>query len=168
MTEEWRFITHDGKPCFVYQVSNLGRVKSLRDGVDRVLKTRPNSWGYEIVNLKIAGCYKTKQVHRLVAEAFYGWREPKWHVNHIDGDKLNNRLDKLEWATPRENTAHAKSKGLLGKSAGHLSKREIRAIRSLAFEHNMPYQQIADVFGISRRSVARTMAKKETDTRREA
>lgn len=168
MTEEWRFITHDGKPCFVYQVSNLGRVKSLRDGIDRVLKTRPNSWGYEIVNLKIAGCYKTKQVHRLVAEAFYGWREPKWHVNHIDGDKLNNRLDNLEWATPRENTAHAKSTGLLGKSAGHLSEREIRAIRSLAFEHNMPYQQIADVFGISRRSVARTMAKKETDTRRQA
>lgn len=168
MTEEWRFVKDNGETCYVYQVSSFGRVKSLRGGEDKIMSTRVNNWGYEIVNLSFPKGTKTKQVHRLVAEAFYGWREPKWQVNHKDCDKLNNRLDNLEWTTPKENSTHAKNHGRLSKRSDNLTTREILAIRKLAFDHNMTYQDIADVFDISRRTVAYQMAKKETDTRRQA
>lgn len=70
------------------------------------------SCGYMIVTLCHEGVRKNKRVHRLLAEAFLENPESKAHVNHIDGNKLNNDLSNLEWATPQENSQHSFDNGL--------------------------------------------------------
>lgn len=82
-----------------------------------------NSCGYMIVTLCHEGVRKNKRVHRLLAEAFIPNPSNKAHINHIDGVKLNNSLDNLEWATPKENTNHAIKMGLCDPAAH--SRREI-------------------------------------------
>jgi hypothetical protein len=118
MAEIWKDIEgYEGK----YQVSNLGRVKSLQRKVwnrytwhdlpERILKPK-KGYCYAVVTL-CNGNGKTKNhyVHRLVAYAFlYNVKE---QVNHIDGNKLNNHLDNLEWVSQSENMKHAHNTGLL-------------------------------------------------------
>lgn len=84
-----------------YQVSNLGRVKSLKFGKERILKPA-NSTGYSLVDID----GETKSVHRLVALAFIPNPEGKSEVNHIDEDGLNNCANNLEWLTHEENVNH--------------------------------------------------------------
>lgn len=68
--------------------------------------------GYMIVTLCKEGKKKNKRVHRLLCEAFLPNPHNKKHVNHIDGNKLNNYLTNLEWNTPKENAIHAVRTGL--------------------------------------------------------
>jgi len=106
----------------LYQVSDLGRVRSLdrvvpngRHGGTRklkgkVLKAWPNSFSYLHVNLCKDGKCKPTKVHKLVAMAFLN-HEPCGHkevVDHIDNDKSNNRLDNLQLITSRENVSKDK------------------------------------------------------------
>lgn len=94
----------------IYQVSNLGRVKSLpRNGTikqERILKPH-RVQGYLLAELFNRGAHKGKRIHRLVAEAFIPNPDNKREVNHIDGDKHNNRVENLEWVTSSENQLHA-------------------------------------------------------------
>lgn len=89
-----------------YQISNFGRVKSLpRNGTiktPRIMSLSNDKNGYKLVTL----CGVSKRVHRLVASAFIPNIHSKPHINHIDGDKGNNRVDNLEWATIKENNLH--------------------------------------------------------------
>jgi hypothetical protein len=105
----------------IYQVSNLGRVKSLARIVvkaygaehrlsERIKKTNLNHLGYEILRLH-NGSGKTFAVHRLVAEAFLNKTEGL-EVNHIDGDKTNNKVSNLEYCTRSQNIQHAYDNGL--------------------------------------------------------
>lgn len=87
-----------------YQVSNLGRVKSISKGV--VMKPFICGSGYQELIL-LNGERKPKLLHRLVAEAFIPNAHGKKEVNHKDGDKFNNRADNLEWVTPSENQMHS-------------------------------------------------------------
>jgi hypothetical protein len=70
--------------------------------------------GYYLVTLVNANTKvrKNKFIHRLLGEAFIPNPENKAHINHIDGDKTNNCLTNLEWATPKENSQHAIRLGL--------------------------------------------------------
>lgn len=102
-----------------YQVSSLGRVKSLKR---EVIKGRGNGIhiveekilaqhlskdrGYSCVQLQKNKDIKFKGVHQLVGLAFIPNPLKKRTVNHIDGDKTNNRLDNLEWHTYREQILH--------------------------------------------------------------
>jgi len=108
-----------------YQVSNHGRVRSKdREcfngfGVfikkSRILKQSLKGAGYSGVGLWKDGEYYQFQIHRLVAKAFIDNPFNKPTVNHIDGDKLNNNVSNLEWATRSENSQHAFDTGLMPK-----------------------------------------------------
>lgn len=98
----------------IYQISSFGRVISLNfnqkksKGFLKVILNRR----YPYVDLSKNNIVKHKSIHRLVAEAFLENKEEKPTVNHKDGNRLNNNLDNLEWATYSENNKHAHLTGL--------------------------------------------------------
>lgn len=99
-----------------YQVSNFGYVRCTnyhREHRTHLLAFIPDSDGYLQVKLCKNGIVKFKRVHRLVAEAFIENKTNKEQVNHIDGNKTNNAITNLEWATSKENMHHAFKTGLM-------------------------------------------------------
>jgi len=88
-----------------YEISNLGRVKSLKQKKERILKSTKDTTGYLIVGLSNNNVAKTKRVHQLVAIAFLGHKPCglKLVVDHIDNNPLNNRLDNLQITTQSKN-----------------------------------------------------------------
>ena len=109
-----------------YLVSNTGKVKGLKR--NKILKNQQGEY-YLQVQLNKNGKGKTKTIHRLVAIAFIENPLNKSEVNHIDGNKLNNKVCNLEWVTSSENQQHACDMGLQpiskpfeGKKLGSSSK----------------------------------------------
>ena len=111
MEEIWKDVAgYEG----YYQVSNLGRVRSLdriasngRKIKGKILSTKVNTPPYyPRVSLSVNGKMKLVQVHRLVAQAFVYNPDPehKTQVGHKDESRTNNRADNLEWVTPKENS----------------------------------------------------------------
>lgn len=90
----------------LYQVSNLGRVRTLRTntGDDGIMYQRKKKNGYMIVQFRIGNVVYTHSVHRLVALAFIPNPENKPEIDHIDGNPSNNIITNLKWATPKENS----------------------------------------------------------------
>jgi len=118
---EWRTINGYGG---VYQVSNTGVVKRLhhvtinKKGVamtfkEKRIKPFKDKYGYMHVCLQDGKKRINCQVHRLVISAF-NQGDTSMQVNHIDGNKKNNRIENLEWVTPKENVEHAVEHGLRG------------------------------------------------------
>ena len=97
----------------MYQVSSIGRVRNKKTRLIRTPTKGENPGYYQVDLYKSDGKRHgyTKSIHRLVAEAFLGKRE-NMQVNHIDGNKLNNKIDNLEWVTCSENIQHAYDTGL--------------------------------------------------------
>lgn len=91
-----------------YEVSNFGSVRNTKTG--NILKVVTNNYGYKLVCLSNKNKKQTGYIHRLVAEAFIDTDlDPKTSVvNHIDGDKSNNAIDNLEWATYSDNAFHGR------------------------------------------------------------
>lgn len=111
MEEIWKDIKgYEG----LYQVSNLGNVMSLNwNHTNTSQPIRPfRNRGYLRVTFRVNGTSRKFLVHRLVADAFLPNEQGKETVNHIDGNKENNCISNLEWATRREQTAHAIKTGL--------------------------------------------------------
>ena len=104
--EQWRDIDgYDG----AYQVSDLGRVRSLKFGKVRVLRTGNDRKGYLCVGLCKDGKQKSYKVHRLVAQAFIpNDDESKTQINHINEVKSDNRVSNIEWCTPQYNINYNK------------------------------------------------------------
>ena len=104
--EIWRDIKdYEG----LYKVSNQGRVKSLKkkfgkQETETIMKPVMQWTGYMRIGLIKDKKLKTHMVHRLVAQAFIPNPENKPIINHIDGNKANNDVDNLEWATFKENS----------------------------------------------------------------
>jgi len=109
-----------------YKVSNIGRVMGIKKFPskpdNRIAKGSISKHGYHYVHLRKDTKSKNKKVHIMVAEAFIPNLENKPHINHIDGDKMNNSVNNLEWCTPLENNRHALKTGLRRIDLNQLSK----------------------------------------------
>lgn len=93
-----------------YAISNLGNIKNVKTG--RVLKLCLNPRGYYSYTFYKKGIRKTFRIHRLVAIYFIDNPNNLPYVNHIDGNKTNNRVENLEWCTAKQNDEHARRTGL--------------------------------------------------------
>ena len=105
-----------------YLVSNKGRIKSLKFKLPRIRKDGNNGHGYRFIPLTKNGVTKNFYIHRLVAEHFIPNPENKSTVNHKDGNKNNNCVDNLEWATQSENSQHGFDTGLNKQKSGAENK----------------------------------------------
>lgn len=138
-----------------YQISNLGNVKSLKRQ-EKIMKSSLDGCGYLRVSLYKNGKYYTHNIHRLIAIHFIPNPENHSSVNHINGNKLDNRVENLEWISHKDNILHAWNTGLCkpltGKNNGmtKLTESDILAIRS----DNRPASQIAKDYNIHECSVS--------------
>ncbi|MCB1711624.1 MAG: HNH endonuclease [Candidatus Riesia sp.] len=151
----------------IYKVSNFGRIKSLsRRGKGTpneniILSKRYQTSGYEMVTLCKNRIQKTYRLHRIVAEAFLGSQD-SMEVNHIDGDILNNKIDNLEWVTPKENSEHAvKNKLYKGKNMKY-SDELIKKIKLLK-EEGVKQKDISQLYGISEGHLSYVLSGKYRD-----
>lgn len=130
MEEIWKTI----KGFENYRVSNTGRVYSLSK--NKVMKPCIINSGYQVISLVDRGVRKHMLVHRLVALNFIDNPLNKPQVNHIDGDKLNNHVDNLEWTTVSENINHNKVLGRLDTHTAReaLNKVQTKAVNQLDIE----------------------------------
>ena len=127
-----------------YEVSNVGRVRSFtrqcwngkvfRTQPGRLLKIHVDKHGYEHLILNAgAGTIRNHFVHRLVANVFVAHPDDQAaiEVNHLDGNKRNNRATNLEWATRKENAVYSYAAGLLRghRGADHWNSIPVEAVR---------------------------------------
>lgn len=124
--EEWRTIFDFPN----YEVSNKGNIRSkeYNDSLGHLrsskkLKKQVNNCGYEYVILSSKEeKHKTLTVHRIVAKTFIPNPEEKEDVNHIDGNKLNNNVNNLEWTTTQENIIKRYEIGIDGNNYKRVSQ----------------------------------------------
>lgn len=149
-----------------YQASSLGRVRSLpritkhwRGGpkrvAGRVLRAHTMQNGYVRVPLYKNGRDTFPGVHRLVLSAFAGPSDKQ--VNHRNGNKADNRLENLEWASGIENMAHAIETRLLDQRGekhhnARLSDLQTQQIREL-LSRRVLHKEIAKQFGVARSTI---------------
>lgn len=107
--EEWRTIYDN------YEISNFGRIRRI--GQRKLLDGSINSDGYIRIGLNTKSGYINKFIHNLVAEAFIANADSKPLVDHIDGNRLNNNVSNLRWATAEENANNIHRLQLLSEQA---------------------------------------------------
>lgn len=141
----------------LYEVSNLGRVRSLHWPEARIMTPRFNKDGYPMVCMYDRGRKKSDSVHRLVCWAFHG--PPTEEANeaaHLDGDRKNARADNLRWVSKLENTSHKWAHGtmLIGEkhSLAKLTEAKVREILE-ALAIGATAQQLAEKYNITRHAI---------------
>jgi len=139
----------------MYQVSNLGNVKSLRykrlEGNEHNLKPVIVNKNYVQVTLYRKGRRLRSTVHKLVLEAFDSVRKTGMECRHLNGNGLDNRLVNLKWGTPKENTADKVKHGVVARGSAFkhtkLKENEVWLIKKL-IANNIPVKDIAKMFKV--------------------
>jgi len=136
----------------IYEISSFGNVRSYARETVCLIKPRINQ-GYFILGLWNKGKCKTSKIHRLVALHFIENPDNKPQVNHIDGNKLNNHLDNLEWVTPQENSAHASKLKLVAygtrNAAAKITDEDVVSIRKMYDSGEFTQNQLSNKFNLS-------------------
>lgn len=114
MDEIWHNLVYQGERYEQFVISNIGRLKNIKTGTIYKQSINPDT-GYKQVCVSLGSRSNKKlfKIHRCVAESFIDNSENKPFINHKDGNKINNKVDNLEWTTPKENTEHAIRTGLM-------------------------------------------------------
>ena len=151
MEELWKPISNYEN----YEVSNYGRVRNVKNGKQKVLKSQLIKSGYEIVGLSVNSKSISKTVHRLVAISFLENKENKPCVNHINGIKTDNRVENLEWCTHSENEKHSFDK--LGKITNGIIRRKIPLNKIIyikeLYKKGFSQRSIAKQFNVSQTTI---------------
>lgn len=155
------------KEIFDAQIPGFDGYTIRKDGVVVGRQNRPlnpfiDRDGYCVVSLLNGGKASKRFVHRLVAQAFIPNPENKSTVNHINGNKTDNRVENLEWATQSENNAHAYRTELAtphrinGDKNGRskLTREQVEEIRTqLATDNSSDIRDLAKAYGVSERII---------------
>ena len=160
--ETWRDVEfYEG----LYQVSSLGRVKSLKRETKtgyrggKILKPSKGKQPYCSVALSRDGVSEKIRVHRLVAKAFLEEDKKRTHVDHINNNKLDNRASNLQWVTHKENTRMAFDDGLVsvckGVDAGSnkLSEKEVLQIRDSCKNGDLNGRELAEKYNVGQSTI---------------
>ena len=160
MREIWK--TLPGHPS--YEVSDQGRIKSLRDRSSFLAGIRsasvPDADGYEIASIEC----KQYKVHRLVLLAFVGPCPVGMQCAHLNGIPWDNRLINLKWVSMEENQGHRVAHGtdIRGEKNGFskLSNGKVRMIRAMWASGCYRQREIAEVFSINQTAVSGIVLRK--------
>jgi hypothetical protein len=146
--ERWKSVFDHPK----YEVSNFGRIRSLKRKEPRIMVLCPSTGGYPSVTLD-AKCYT---VHRLVALHFLGPRPEGMTINHKNLDKCDNRVANLEYISFGENHRLATQAGRMTRGTKHhfnkLSERQVREIRYL-LKRQFTVSTIARMYSVARNTI---------------
>ena len=130
VNEVWKNITIENYKKY-YEVSSFGQIRSLHSGVPKILKQSIRA-SYFGIQLNAKGVkQRTESIHRLVALAFLPLVDGCNLVNHKDGNKLNNKLENLEWVNAKQNVEHATKNKLLISSTYRVSQYTIDEPKTL-------------------------------------
>lgn len=161
--EIWRDIKgYEG----LYQVSNLGRVKSLSWSIPgKIMKIFSDEKGYLNIHLSKDGKVFHAKIHRLVASEFIGNPEALPEVNHKDFNKANNTPENLEWVTSLQNSTHfftegdyeSRNKKLRNERNPNakLTRKDVDLIKKLRSEYKIKRETLALLFGVSLSQIKR-------------
>jgi len=141
-----------------YEVDKDGRVRNR--ATKKELQRFENVNGYIVVALWVDDRAIHRRVHRLVMEAWVGPPPfDKAEVNHIDGNKKNNRLSNLEYVTKLENREHAIREGLIKRgeeaSGRKLTEEKVIEIRELHFDGGISLRDLALMFDVSQEAIVK-------------
>ena len=135
-----------------YEISNYGRVISYKNKKPREMTISKYSNGYCFVSLSKNGIVKTYSVHRLVMTTFNPVENMEHlEVNHLDCDKTNNRIDNLEWVTPKENREYR-------DKLKHTPKAKTIEVTMLGTGEKLYFNSItecAEYYGVTRNAINR-------------
>lgn len=151
---------------FGYEASKSGRVRRSAAGRGaqqwEEIKPQHDGTGYLQTRLSCGGEARTYKVHLLVAATFLGPKPPGYHCNHKNGKKHDNRIENLEYVTPRQNAEHAlhtlKRKVARGEDRSKLTEDDVRAIRRRVAAGESRAAVALD-FGISAEQAGRIVAR---------
>lgn len=160
MDEEWKPLIYQQKSFPNFEVSNIGRLRNVNTGT--IYKQHINKNGYYQVCVSLGGRNNKKvfRIHKAVAETFIQNPYNKPQVNHIDGNKINNCVDNLEWVTSLENSYHALKTGLMipiksNKDVRRLTDDQAEYIRNnyIPYDKEFGSRALGRKFGITHVSI---------------
>jgi predicted DNA-binding protein YlxM (UPF0122 family) len=148
-------------PYYVTPSDKIYRI--WKNKIKRIATTISNK-GYVRFRICVNGKSKNLSLHRIVAETFIPNPENKPEVNHIDGNKLNNTVENLEWNTRKENADHAYRTGLFGKnedfSKSTITNKKCHKICELIQDTDIPLNEIANITKCNKKIVYDIFCKK--------
>lgn len=166
MTEIWKSLKGITKNGENYEISNLG---NIRHATTKKTKTpQRDKDGYLFFMLYKNNKGSNAKLHRLIALTFISNPENKPLVNHKDGNKENNNIDNLEWATSAENNKHAwenkLNQGYDKKGENHpsskLTEKDVLTIRRMYSDGGYTYQKLADAYGVDKSMIGLIIKRK--------